>query len=191
MTLVSMSDGAHTLNFVSRPSTDEVTMEEAARRTERHARRARRGGAWWVALSACAAIALAVSLTMQSRRQPTRGAVPTAAPARLATAAAELPSPADRGTATPPIASRPTPEASPRRDRLRTSRSGFVTVSATPWGQVFIDGRRVADETPAYRLPVVAGRHSVAVFDPARRRFSPTQTVVVREGESRRLGFEW
>jgi hypothetical protein len=68
---------------------------------------------------------------------------------------------------------------------------GFVTVSADPWGAVFVDGKRIADQTPVYRYQVAAGRHKVSVYNPERKATSPTRVVVVKPGETATVGFEW
>jgi hypothetical protein len=69
--------------------------------------------------------------------------------------------------------------------------SGFVTVNAYPWGAVFIDGKRVADQTPIYRLPVASGRHRIHVSNPDRGASSPDQIVDVRPGQATKVGFHW
>jgi hypothetical protein len=64
-------------------------------------------------------------------------------------------------------------------------------VNAEPWGAVFVDGKRVAGQTPAYRLAVAAGRHQVSVFNPERGKSSPVRSVEVRGGETSSVGFAW
>jgi hypothetical protein len=68
---------------------------------------------------------------------------------------------------------------------------GYLTVNAEPWGAVFVDGKRVAGQTPVYRLAVPAGRHRVSVFNPERRASSPARTVEVHAGETSAVGFDW
>jgi serine/threonine-protein kinase len=69
--------------------------------------------------------------------------------------------------------------------------TGFLTVSAYPWGAVLVDGKRIASQTPVYRAPVSVGRHVVTVVNPDRNAEAPPRTVDVRPGETTTLGFEW
>jgi hypothetical protein len=91
------------------------------------------------------------------------------------TVAAEGPRRRARRRATPPVA--------------EPAAVGYLTVSSVPWGSVLVDGKRVADETPAYRVAVPAGRHLVVVrFGDSGERSAP-QSVVVDPGQHRTLGF--
>jgi serine/threonine protein kinase len=67
--------------------------------------------------------------------------------------------------------------------------TGYLTVNATPWASVFVDGKRVAAETPAYRLPVAAGKHLVVVEFGGDGERSPPQSVTIDAGQQRTLGF--
>jgi hypothetical protein len=71
----------------------------------------------------------------------------------------------------------------------RRNGPGLLTVNSNPWGILFIDGRRAAEETPVYRLPVREGVHKVAIFWPDRGTYSAPQRVSIRAGEVRVLGF--
>jgi hypothetical protein len=55
---------------------------------------------------------------------------------------------------------------------------------------VYVDGRRIADETPAYRLPVPPGPHRVQILYGDRAVYSAAQRVTVGSGQTRRLGFD-
>jgi serine/threonine protein kinase len=66
----------------------------------------------------------------------------------------------------------------------------FLTVSADPWGKVYVDGKRVAEETPLYRYRLSPGRHVVRVFYPSKGLFSDPRPLVLRPGETRTLGFK-
>jgi serine/threonine-protein kinase len=68
---------------------------------------------------------------------------------------------------------------------------GYLSVEARPWGQLFVDGKKVADQTPVYRLPVASGAHRVTVFNPAKRQHSPPQNIVITPGQNGVLGFRW
>src|SRR5262249_32112176 len=64
-----------------------------------------------------------------------------------------------------PIPAPPPPPATrqaPRRSR-QAAGDAYLTVNATPWGAVYVDGRRLADETPVYRRRVSPGDHMVIV----------------------------
>lgn len=80
------------------------------------------------------------------------------------------------------------------RDRVETPQSrpaatnGFINVNARPWGKVYVDGRIMANETPA-RLPVSAGPHSVKVYFVTAARYSPPRQVVVEPGQTRGMMF--
>jgi hypothetical protein len=66
---------------------------------------------------------------------------------------------------------------------------GFLTVSSTPWGAVFVDGKQVADETPLYRMPLPPGEHQVAVRFANSQRSSPPRRVRVAAGAVATVGF--
>jgi serine/threonine protein kinase len=68
---------------------------------------------------------------------------------------------------------------------------GWLSVNALPWGAVFLDEHQVAEDTPLYRLPVLAGKHRVTIRNPNRERPSPVQEVTVGAGETRTLSVRW
>jgi serine/threonine protein kinase len=68
---------------------------------------------------------------------------------------------------------------------------GRLTVNAEPWGAVFVDGRRFADQTPVYNAPIPAGTHTVSIFSPVLKRFSPQRKLVVEPRKSYDVGFDW
>lgn len=69
------------------------------------------------------------------------------------------------------------------------SAGGFINVNARPWGKVYVDGRLMADETPA-RLPVGPGPHVVKVYFVTAARYSPARQVAVEPGQTRGMFFE-
>ena len=87
--------------------------------------------------------------------------------------------------------SRPSPSRHPTAPPTvapATTAAALLTVNASPWGAVLVDGREVAPETPLYRRALPAGDHAVAV------RFSDGTTsapkrVHLDPGELRTLGF--
>jgi hypothetical protein len=102
--------------------------------------------------------------------------------------AAPTPSETARATATPKRAIR----RSHARAHAATeaTATGFLSVESDPWGAVYVDGKRIADQTPAYRVVLQAGRHRVSVRNPERGH-SPVRSVEVRAGENSVVGFEW
>jgi serine/threonine-protein kinase len=68
---------------------------------------------------------------------------------------------------------------------------GYLTVNAAPWGAVLVDGKKIAEQTPAYRLPIAVGPHRVTVYNPERRDQAPVRAVDVRAGEVSVVGFKW
>ncbi|MGZ3440620.1 MAG: hypothetical protein ACXVDD_13955, partial [Polyangia bacterium] len=64
-----------------------------------------------------------------------------------------------------------------------------LTVNATPWGSIYIDGRRIADETPLYRFALRPGDHVVQVRFGDDRATARAERVHVGAGEMRTLGF--
>jgi hypothetical protein len=68
---------------------------------------------------------------------------------------------------------------------------GWLSVNALPWGAVFLDGHKVAEDTPLYRLPVFAGKHQVVIRSPNRTAPSPAHEVTVPAGQTRSLSIRW
>jgi hypothetical protein len=102
------------------------------------------------------------------------------------------------GSAAASAAARPAKKSSrTRKSATRASKKrsaggdshGYLSVSAIPWGKVYVDRRIYAAETPVLRGQVPAGRHSVKVYYPTLKRFSKAQKVSVRAGETKKLFF--
>jgi hypothetical protein len=55
--------------------------------------------------------------------------------------------------------------------------TGFLSVDASPWGEVYVDGRLVG-ETPLGRARVGAGSHTVLVKNPGTGAKAKRQVVV-------------
>ena len=127
-----------------------------------------------------------------------------------------VPAPANVAPAAPPVSAAPAPtsiatsemkvvlpgesdapRAEPRRSRgkppvkSKLSASGFLTVSSVPWGAVYLNGKRIAEQTPAYKLEVPPGKYEVMIYSPVRKTYSPPQRVVIAPGSARVLGFQW
>ena len=77
----------------------------------------------------------------------------------------------------------PRPPAQPRRPPTVVA-AGHLFVGATPWGELYIDGRLVG-HTPMAALPIAAGWHQVRIV---RDGFAPfEQRVQVAPGGDVRL----
>lgn len=92
------------------------------------------------------------------------------------------------------------PHASSRRERQeRTSRrndedededeTGYLGVSSTPRGSVYIDGENTGQTTPARRIEMEPGRHEVRIFYDSEERFSETKNVLIRAGVNTNVFF--
>jgi len=138
-------------------------------------------------VAASAAVAILRSMPAETPPPPRFAApMPAAAPPEPAPA----PEP-ERAKPTPPPP--PAVTHAPSRSHARAAHArpdpGYVSVSSTPWGAVYIDGRRVAEETPVYRLPLSPGPHRVHIVY-GDRASSAVQRVIVHSGQTRTLGFD-
>jgi len=126
---------------------------------------------------------------------------PTAAPPAAPRAAAP-PAPVKRPAA--PVAApaapqreRPSAPAAPLRERPSASKappvsiSGSLTVRAIPYGQVWVDGRMVASETPLSALPLPPGDHRVKVYFVEPRAYSEERVVRIEPGQSATANFKY
>lgn len=67
--------------------------------------------------------------------------------------------------------------------------AGTVSVQAVPFGQVWIDNRMVANETPLLNHELSAGVHTVKVYFTELRTFSDERSIRIEPGSSRTLTF--
>ena len=151
-----------------------------------------------LALGGAAVIVLA-GATCSGLRLVGRGAAPArdlVAPPSEPTQAASVaavpvesplpsPTPPPRDTA-PLLVERPAPRASPpARPRASVvAAPGRLFVGATPWGELYIDGRPVG-HTPVVALPIAAGWHQVRVVRDGFAAFE--QRIRIAPGEDLRL----
>jgi serine/threonine protein kinase len=77
-----------------------------------------------------------------------------------------------------------------RSSSAKVQELGYLTVTAEPWASVFIDGHRIANETPLYRSPVSPGEHVVRVRFQNAGPTSPPRKVRVAPGQLMALGFK-
>ncbi len=156
------------------------------------------------ALKAPAAASPTATAAQSSTAPPALPAAAAELPAPSLSHAAELPAPEPAaGAPKAPASARPSrsnerhthataPARTPPSRRppaaATTAPAALLTVNASPWGAVLVDGHEVAPETPLYRRALPAGDHAVAV------RFSDGTTsapkrVHLDPGELRTLGF--
>jgi len=158
-----------------------------------------------VAAEASGAVAAAApSVGPEPPAQPTAQAI---APAR---AAADATPPARERPSARPVAERPSAAATaapadsaPRRERPSARQgepaaaapapaatgSATISVQAVPYGQVWIDGRMVARETPLLNHSLDAGTHRVKVYFESLRQFSDERTIRLEAGASQSVTF--
>jgi len=117
-------------------------------------------------------------LTAPSRKAP---APLLAAPAEPAATAQRVP----REELPPPPPAPPTPPPPPRKRPAPVAPApGRLFVGATPWGEVYVDGRLIG-HTPLVALPIAAGWHQLRIV---RDGFAPFERrIQVAPGEDVRL----
>lgn len=94
-------------------------------------------------------------------------------------------------TATPP------PRSRRASSRSRSSASdddddeeiGYLGVSSSPRGTVYVDDENTGQTTPARRIQLEPGRHEVRIFYESEERFSETKNVLIREGVNTNVFF--
>jgi hypothetical protein len=122
--------------------------------------------------------------------------------AKAVTPPSEVPAPTPSAPPADPPRAPPGPPADnlqpPPAVKTKTARvsstssaNGYLSVNSNPWGAVFLDGQRIADQTPLYRYPVPSGRHEVSVFDPKRGVHSQVQSLMVQAGKTHVVGAKW
>lgn len=115
-----------------------------------------------------------------------------AAPAPRPSAAAAAPAPARRPSAPEapaspaPVRERPSAPKAPA-----TMGAGTLTVQAIPYGQVWVDGRMVAPETPLRNFSLPAGDHRVKVYFVEPRAYSEERVIRIEPGQSATTGFRF
>jgi hypothetical protein len=94
-----------------------------------------------------------------------------------------------------------TPARTEARDRTRATRTrsvepaqsqaeiGYLGVSSSPRGMVYVDGQNTGQMTPARRIELEPGRHEVRIFYESEDEFSETKNVLIREGVNTNVFF--
>jgi hypothetical protein len=119
-----------------------------------------------------------------ARRSPSRSSARQDPPRSRSRAESRTPS-RSRSSGTP---SRPRGGGSSERDR-RTG-VGYLSVQARRWGSVFLNGKKIALETPLVRYKVPAGRHTVYLhYGDDGSQKSKTKRVTITPGENRLVKF--
>ncbi len=102
---------------------------------------------------------------------------PSRDPTAVAPTATDVPAPA---AATPA----PSPPAPAQAPAPAATEAGRLSVNATPWGELYVDGRLIGN-TPKANLPLAPGAHTIRIV---RDGFEPYErTILVAPGETVRL----
>lgn len=140
-----------------------------------------------------------IPATASKKPAPASSAAPRAVAPPAPPAAAKRPAP----VAAPVVPQRQRPSspvttpAAPVRERPSApkappvSLSGSLTVRAIPYGQVWVDGRMVASETPLSALPLPPGDHRVKVYFVEPRAYSEERVVRIEAGQSANANFRF
>lgn len=98
---------------------------------------------------------------------PTLDATGTATPAPAATATAK-PTPRQTAVAAAtrtPASTTITPKATP----APKGALGLLKVDSQPWGEIFVDGRSIGRQTPAFDLKLPVGKHKIRLVNPVQK----------------------
>ena len=68
---------------------------------------------------------------------------------------------------------------------------GYLSVNAQPWGEVYIDGKKVTDQTPLFKWRMKSGIHKVQIFWPTQHKFSRRRTVSIQPGKVESMFFRY
>lgn len=195
---VSLTSLTGTATFLS-PAPVEPTPEVARAGTERVVPSER--GAFAptrrraLAITGAALVLATSGWFVLSRRALEPSPIPNTAPivpiAPKPAAAIASPSPEARPAPIAPVS------AAPKKRIVRAAtppsvgtEMGYLTVDSEPWGIVFVDGRKFAEQTPLYRAPIAVGPHRVTIFHPESKTQSSPRAVTVKRGENHVLGFK-
>ena len=67
---------------------------------------------------------------------------------------------------------------------------GFVSINARPWGEVHVDGRKVADQTPLLGHKLKPGKHRVRIYFVTLQKMSEERTITVAPGKTQTVFFK-
>jgi serine/threonine-protein kinase len=144
---------------------------------------------WAIAAIAVAAVVVVLAFAMRTRepapavaaapetaRAVTAGSGTIAAAPASAPASAPAPEPAEKPAA--PVAATPSPAPLPAVAAAAPPKpTGRVTFAVTPWGEVYVDGRKRGISPPMQELRVSPGRHVVEIRNTTFPAFQETVDV--------------
>lgn len=81
------------------------------------------------------------------------------------------------------------PEEEEEEDEEEGDATGYLGVSSSPRGIVYVDGENTGRRTPARRIEVDPGRHRVQVFYEDEEEMSETKYVLIRSGTNTNVFF--
>jgi hypothetical protein len=138
-------------------------------------------GTWALAHRAATPATPSAQVPLVAATPPPAQVLATSAPGAAAVAPAPEPVPPA------PARAGPAPQISRRARPERERAPGFLNVSADPWAEVVIDGRKVGT-TPLRSVRLSPGSHQVRLTHPARR---PVQkAIVISSGHTELLDVE-
>jgi hypothetical protein len=114
---------------------------------------------------------------------------PAARPSAERPSAAATAAPADTNPRRERPSARQTEPAAAAAPPATEGGTATISVQAVPYGQVWIDGRMVARETPLLNHTLDAGTHRVKVYFESLRQFSDERTIRLEAGASQSVTF--
>lgn len=85
-------------------------------------------------------------------------------------AADPTPTPTPKVTSTKIALVRPSPSPSATPTRAATPiRYGVLKLDSQPWGEIYVDGRKIGRQTPAFDLKLPAGTHEIRLVNPVQK----------------------
>ncbi len=203
LTLVSLTQigGATTLPGRASSPAEPAVFERTQRAAPKG--RSKAPSVWRFAAIGASLIGLVVALTVLRLRpqqlEAARAVAPAPPPISVAapsgSASDPQPPPLPTAETSEPKAPTRAKHGSPRKpvqsQPSANTDLGYLTVNADPWGAVFVDGKKMVDATPAYRMPIAAGTHRISVGSAARKQRAPERVVQIRKGELSKVGFQW
>ncbi len=104
---------------------------------------------------------------------------------RAAVAVAAKEKAARQAAATRPPAPQPTPEPAPEPAAAEAVEPGLLAFAITPWGEIYVDGKKLGVSPPLQEIQIGTGRHRIEIRNTS---FPPhVQTVEVKAGERIRI----
>lgn len=120
------------------------------------------------------------------KRAPVRARRPKRRVARAPQPAPAAPVSPEAGPSSPEPRPEPAPE--PAKEEALPAH-GLLSVNARPWGEVYVDGSKVSDQTPLLGFKLRPGVHRVRVYFVSLRRYSAERTVRIAAGQNQTVFF--